>query len=182
MDTEYPDFDPVATIARHLRDGGDVIRCAAARAIGSLGDEAAASDLIAALLDQDPDVRTDAMAALVSCARPRDNEAIRRSLAGDPVKEVKVLALQALCRLKDAGSSPLIRALARDRCDDDITWEDGAGIWDDWLDVQVAAITTLGSLGDSEAVMISSKPAPMRWPRNLIAWCSMPWRRFRRVE
>ncbi len=152
MDTEYPDFDPVATIARHLRDGGDVIRCAAARAIGSLGDEAAASDLVAALLDQDPDVRTDAMAALVSCARPQDNEAIRRSLTGDPVKEVKVLALQALCRLKDAGSSPLIRALAKDRCDDDVAWEDGAGMWDDWLDVQVAAITALGNMGVSEAV------------------------------
>ena len=60
-------------------------------------------------MDPDPDLRADAMAALVRCARPEDAPAIRRSLAGDPVGEVKVAAVQALARLKDGGSVPLLR-------------------------------------------------------------------------
>lgn len=147
-----PSLDPVATICRHLRDGEDVVRCAAARALGALGEERAAPDLVAALLDEDPDVRCDAMAALAVCARQEDADVIRRSLMGDPVKEVKVSAIEALCRLKDRDSIPLFRALARDRCDHDVAWEDGVGLWDDWLDIQVAAIVALGDLDVVDAV------------------------------
>ncbi len=144
--------DPVAVILPHLRDGEDVVRCAAARALAALGSEEAAAALVDALLDEDPDVRTDAMAALVRCARPQDADAIRRSLMGDPVKEVKALAVQALARLADGGSVPLLRSLAKDRCDHDVAWEDGAGMWDDWLEVQLAAIAALGQMGRGDAV------------------------------
>lgn len=147
-----PTIDPVAAISRHLREGNDIIRCAAARAIGAVGDERAAPDLVDALLDEDPDVRSDAMAALVTCARQEDADAIRRSLMGDPVREVKVSAIQSLCRLKDGASIPLLRALVKDRCDHDVAWAEDSGIWDDWLDVQDAAITALGALGVHEAI------------------------------
>ena len=147
-----PHIDPVAAIARHLREGEDIIRCAAARAIGAVGDERAAPDLVDALLDEDPDVRSDAMAALVTCARQEDADAIRRSLMGDPVREVKVSAIQSLCRLKDGASIPLLRVLVKDRCDHDIAWAEDSSIWDDWLDVQDAAITALGALGVHEAI------------------------------
>ena len=108
-----PSLDTVRAIARHLHKGEDVVRCAAARALGAIGDEKAAPALVDALLDEDPDVRTDAMAALVHCARPEDADAIRRSLLGDPVKEVKVFAIEALSRLADGASVPLLRGLAR---------------------------------------------------------------------
>ena len=103
-------------------------------------------------MDPDPDLRADAMAALARCARPEDAPAIRRSLAGDPVGEVKVAAIQALARLKDGGSVPLLRALALSRCETEVAWEEPGSGWDDWLDVQVAAIGALGAIGVEAAV------------------------------
>ena len=103
-------------------------------------------------MDPDPDLRADAMAALARCARPEDAPAIRRSLAGDPVGEVKVAAIQALARLKDGGSVPLLRALALGRCEAEVAWEEPGSGWDDWLDVQVAAIEALGAIGAEEAI------------------------------
>lgn len=144
--------DTISATSRHLRDGDDWIRCAAARAIGTIGNQEAAPVLLNALLDEDEDVRTDAMSALVTCARPEDAETIRRSLTGDPVKEVKTFAIQALVALRDAGSIPLFLSLAKDRCEDEIAWEDGAGMWDDWLDIQIASLNALGALGARDAV------------------------------
>lgn len=144
--------ESIETIVRHLREGEDLVRCAAARALGAIGDEAAAPVLVEALLDEDADVRVDAMAALVRCARPADADAIRRSLMGDPEKDVKVAAIEALSRLADGASVPLIRALAKDRCAHDVAWDDDAGMWDDWLDVQVAAIAALGDMNVSAAI------------------------------
>jgi len=142
--------DPVRIISPHLKAPEEPIRCAAARALGALGGEDAAPALVDALLDSDPDVRADAMAALARCARPQDAPAIRRSLYGDPVGEVKTAAVRALGRLGDEASTALLRALARDRCESEMAWEEGS--WDDWLDVQVAAITALGELGAESAV------------------------------
>ncbi len=142
--------DPASVISPYLRAPEEPIRCAAARALGALGDEKAAPALVDALLDPDPDVRADAMAALVYCARAKDAPAIRRSLQGDPVGEVKTAAVRALGRLKDEASTKLLRALARDRCESEVAWEEGS--WDDWLDVQVAAIMALGDMGAESAV------------------------------
>ena len=142
--------DPIRIISSCLRAPEEPIRCAAARALGALADEKAAPALVDALLDPDPDVRADAMAALARCARPQDAAAIRRSLQGDPVGEVKTAAVRALGRLRDEGSTALLRALARDRCDAEVAWDEGS--WDDWLDVQVAAITALGDMGPEAAV------------------------------
>ncbi len=143
---------PVDIILQRLKAEDEVVRCAAARALAALGDAAAAPGLVEALLDEDPDVRTDAMYALVRCARPEDADALRRSLLGDPVKEVKILAIEALAAVKDAASLPLLMALSKDRCDHDVAWEDEAGMWDDWLDVQLAAIAALGEMAAQEAV------------------------------
>lgn len=145
-------LDPVPAIVTHLQNGEDVIRCAAAQALGALGDTKAAPALTDALLDEDPDVRADAMAALVTCGRVSDADTIRRSLMGDPVREVKVAAVQALCRLNDRASIPLLQALAKDRCNNDVAWDEADGPWDDWLDVQLAAVEALGDMAAVEAV------------------------------
>ncbi|MEM7024649.1 MAG: HEAT repeat domain-containing protein, partial [Pseudomonadota bacterium] len=144
-------LDPVRVVTRHLQHDDAVIRCAAARALGALADQRAAPDLIQALRDEDPDVRTDSMAALVHCARPEDANAIRDSLIGDPVNEVKVAAIEALARLGDHDSIPLLRLLVRDRAEDQIAWEDDDG-FDPWLDIQIEAIGALGDLGAAEAI------------------------------
>ncbi|MDE0388817.1 MAG: HEAT repeat domain-containing protein [Rhodospirillales bacterium] len=146
------DIDPVQAIAPSLAGPDDIIRCAAARALGALGGEGAAAPLVDVLMDPDPDLRVDAMTALARCARPKDAPAIRRSLEGDPVGEVKVAAIRALARLKDESSVSLLQALARSRCDDEVAWEDENSGWDEWLDVQVAAIEALGVIGADEAV------------------------------
>lgn len=142
--------DPTSVISPYLRAPEEPVRCAAARALGALGDGNAAPALVDALLDPDPDVRADAMGALVRCARPQDAAAVRRSLQGDPVGEVKTAAVRTLGRLGDEASTELLRALARDRCESEVAWEEGS--WDDWLDVQVAAITALGDMGAEAAV------------------------------
>ncbi len=144
--------DPVGIIAPHLAAPEEPIRCAAARALGALGDENAAPALVGALADADPDVRSDAMAALERCARPRDAAAIRRSLADDPVADVKTAAVRALCRLEDEASVEVLRALSNDRCEPRIAWEPPDEGWDDWLDVQVAAIAALGEMRVEAAV------------------------------
>lgn len=144
--------DPAAMIAKYLRDDDAVIRCAAAKAFSALKGTAGAPALIEVLVDEDPDVRTDVMEALVACARPDGAAAILKSLEGDPVKEVKIFAVRALARLDDPTGLPLILRLARDRADDEVAWEDEAGMWDDWLDVQIAAIEALGRMQASEAI------------------------------
>jgi|GEM_PF-2229752 len=151
-----PRLDAAAVIARHLQSEDEVTRCLAAKALGNIGantgGDVGADALVAALMDTDPDVRADAMEALVACARPQDAAQLRRSLIGDPVQEVKVAALRALAGLGDRDSIALIRRLALDRAEDTVSWEDTAGMWDDWLEVQIAAVEALGELDASEAV------------------------------
>ena len=151
-----PRLDAADVIARHLQSEDEVTRCLAAKALGNIGantgGDVGADALVAALMDTDPDVRADAMEALVTCARPQDAADIRRSLIGDPVQEVKVAALRALAGLGDRDSIALIRRLALDRAEDTVSWEDTAGMWDDWLEVQIAAVEALGELDAAGAV------------------------------
>lgn len=146
--------DPVPLILDQLASGNDVIRTGAVRAAAALAidDDRVRVALLEALLDEDPDVRTDAMDALVQCARPQDAETLRRSLLGDPVREVKHAAVRALTRLNDTASIPILRKLVTTRAEDDVAWEDDTDAWDDWLDVQIAVIDALGQMGAQGAI------------------------------
>ncbi|NSX55650.1 HEAT repeat domain-containing protein [Parasulfitobacter algicola] len=145
-------LDALSLISRHLASDNAVIRCAAARALGALNDPRAASMLVDALMDEDPDVRDDAMMALRRCAAPEHAQTILESLLGDPVKDVKIAAIQVLAKLNAVIAIPVLRGLALDRMEDKIAWEDQAGMWDDWLEVQIAAIAALGKMQDRGAV------------------------------
>ncbi|NNE88063.1 MAG: hypothetical protein HKN27_08300, partial [Silicimonas sp.] len=140
---------------KHLGSDNDVLRSAAIRALPCLeGEQANANraSFLAALLDPDPDVRSDAMEALAPLARPEDATALLQSLEGDPVREVKLAAISALVRLKDRTAIPLFRALATTRAEDRVTWEDAGSDWEDWLDIQTAAIRALGDLRADTAI------------------------------
>ncbi len=143
-----------ATLGEILSDGADLHRCLAARASGSIGAPASVEPLIAALLDEDEDVRTDAAEALSQIADPRSSRQLRDNLLGDPCSDVKLAAIEALVKLHDEQIIPWLRRIVRGR-DEDIVWNDEEFLvsgWDDWVDIQLKAIKALADLNVVEAV------------------------------
>lgn len=146
--------DVCAALCRVLGDGVDVHRCLAARALGRIGHPAAAEPLIAAMLDEDSDVRTDAAAALGRMADPRAGRQLLENLLGDPCGEVKMAAIEALVRIREREAIPWLRCLVRGR-DEDIVWDEDEFFengWDDWVDIQAKAVQALADFGAGEAV------------------------------
>ncbi|WP_424969235.1 HEAT repeat domain-containing protein [Dinoroseobacter sp. S76] len=146
--------ETAATLATHIQSDNEIIRSAAIKALAGLGVAPALSLplLTDALMDPDPDVRTDAMDALSRCALPEHTELLVFSLEGDPVREVKRAALSGLARLRATSALDLIRALTLSRSEDRVAWEDENSDWEDWLDIQIAAIEALGEMRATEAI------------------------------
>ena len=141
-------------ICRVLREGIDVHRCLAARALGRIGRAEDVDTLVAALLDEDEDVRTDAAAALARSAPRAAGEQLLENLLGDPCSSVKLNAIDALVAMRHPEVASWLRRLVRGR-DEDMAWDEGDFYeqgWDDWLDVQVEAIQGLADLGVEGAV------------------------------
>lgn len=141
------------TLCQITRDGMDIHRCIAARALGRMGDSAASETLIAALLDEDEDVRADAAAALVHIGDPAAEKQLLENFIGDPCRDVKLSAIDALANIGSTEVVPLLRRVVRGR-DTEIVWDEDdyfASGWDDWTDIQVKAIRALGEIGDAEA-------------------------------
>ncbi len=146
--------DVVVKLSELLRGGIDVHRCAAAAALGRIGDPRSVDVLIEALLDEDPDVRTDAASALANNPDPRATDQLMQNLLGDPCAEVKDAAIRALTALRHQPLVPWLRRLAVRR-DPEIVWDDGKFYddgWDDWVDIQVQAIKSLGDFAVEDAV------------------------------
>jgi HEAT repeat protein len=143
-----------AALARVLRDGVDIHRCLAAQALGHIGSPLGVAALVAALLDEDEDVRVDAAGALARLAPAEAEKPLLENLVGDPSTEVKLGAIDALVRLRSAGLVPWLRPLLKGR-DDGIAWDETdyyQGGWDDWLDIQVKAVEALAEFGVEDAV------------------------------
>ena len=141
-------------LAEVLRDGIDIHRCAAAQALGRLGDAGAREPLLAALLDEDEDVRYDAADALLRLNDPRAASQLLENLIGDPNGNVKGIAIKALARFGHIEVVDWLRRIVRDRAEE-IAWDQDAfydGGWDDWLDLQVGAIEALAELGVEASV------------------------------
>ena len=145
---------PLSILLEYLNSENAVLRTAALRAFVCLEPDAAVKRqaLKDALLDPDPDIRSDAMEALARLATPADSAVIRRSLEGDPVREVKIAATEAMGRVAQGEDIALLRALTLSRCEDEVAWEDELGDWEDWLDVQIAAIGALGDLAQTDSI------------------------------
>ncbi len=152
--SDAPDKAEPLSLGHWLTLDNEVLRSTAYRALPACGTspETCRQLYLDALMDPDPDIRSDAMEALVCRARPEDAEVIRQSLLGDPVREVKLAAMRLLSDLGDQGSIPILRALVLSRHEPDVAWEDELGDWDDWLDVQIEAIAALGRIGAVEAI------------------------------
>lgn len=134
----------------------DVLRCEAVQALGYLPGDESVEAISRALLDEDEDVRCDAISALSHIADARVVPALIENLKFDPCGDVKVLAIELLGRLHARDAIPLLRALVTSRdgggeieWDEDSFFEDG---WDDWIDIQTNAIVALGLLADEAAV------------------------------
>jgi len=106
-----------------LSDGVDIHRYLAARASGRIGAPASVQPLIAALLDEDEDVRTDAAEALLELADPRAAQQLLENLLGDPCTEVKLAAIESLAKLQDAKVIPWLRRMVKGR-DEEIVWDE----------------------------------------------------------
>ncbi len=138
-----------------LKDGIDVHRCAAARALGQVSQSDTTAALVAALMDEDPDVRVDAATALGQVKDPKTARKLMDNLIGDPDSEVKKAVIPALVAMKFTPVLPILRLLAVSRGAEEIAWDEGEFYetgWDNWADIQLAAIRGLGDLGDEEAV------------------------------
>ncbi|MDP6882916.1 MAG: HEAT repeat domain-containing protein [Rhodospirillales bacterium] len=137
-----------------LSDGADVHRCLAAQALGRIGAPTAVQPLIAALLDEDEDVRTDVAEALSELADPRASQQLLENLLGDPCTEVKLAAIETLAKLGDKKVIPWLRRMVKGR-DEEIVWDEEeffASGWDDWVDLQIKAVDALAVLNAGEAV------------------------------
>ncbi|MEP2030514.1 MAG: hypothetical protein ABJI96_17600 [Paracoccaceae bacterium] len=143
----------VDAIAPYLSHDNEVIRCAALRAYAAWAPpERAREALLEKFLDPDPDIRADAIERLVGLATAKDATALRTSLEGDPVRESKMAAIEALSALRDETSIPILRKLVHSRSEDSVAWEDDGGDWDEWLDIQLAAIKALGHMQVADAI------------------------------
>ncbi|MEM9778478.1 MAG: HEAT repeat domain-containing protein, partial [Pseudomonadota bacterium] len=148
------DQRPSHALSPWLESQNEVLRCAAIRATSGLCEDVdmQRETLLTALMDPDPDVRTDAMEAFAPLARDGDAGTLLLSLSGDPVREVKLAAIAGLGGLQCPEASGLLRSLARSRAEDQVAWEDEDSDWEDWLDIQIAAIKALGQMGDASAI------------------------------
>ena len=146
---------PQDVLSEILETGLDVHRCAAARALGQIGADGTVEKLVKALLDDDPDVRTDVAEALGVLGDPSCAGSLMESLIGDPETDLKKAALAALIDFGHAPVVPLLRKLAVSRTDE-IDWDEDEFYlegWDSWVDMQLLAIRGLAKFGASEAVM-----------------------------
>ncbi len=142
------------TLGTILTDGIDIHRCQAARALGRIGSLAGVQPLIKALLDEDEDVRTDAAEALLELADPLAGEQLFENLLGDPCTEVKLAAIETLAKLQDRRVIPWLRRMVKGR-DEEIAWDEEeffSSGWDDWIEIQMAAVCALADLNATEAV------------------------------
>jgi len=138
-----------------LTDGIDVHRCAAARALGAIRLPQSSAVLVAALLDEDPDVRVDAATALADVQDTKTARKLMDNLIGDPEADVKKMAIQALVAMNYTPVIPILRLLTVSRGEDQIAWDEDEFYqdgWDSWVDIQQAAIEGLAVFAPAEAV------------------------------
>lgn len=95
--------DAVVPLLEALRAGGTQVRALAAEALGLIGDERAATGLVAALIDDDSDVRFEALVALGQLPGPVAEAGIAEMVSSDDIRLARVAT--RLSRDRRAGSA-----------------------------------------------------------------------------
>ncbi len=141
----------VALLSELLANGEEREKCLSAQILGKFGSPAAQAALVEALRDEDEDVRSDVIDALIHAGQELDTDVLLWSLQNDPVLEVKLAAIEGLAKTGGDVAVELLKKLAKDRCEEDVVWDGYGAEWDDWLDVQRKAILALGRLKQESA-------------------------------
>lgn len=144
-----------SSLLKVLKEGADVQRCAAAKALGSLKHEDSVEPLIEALLDEDPDVRADVAEALARIKSPKANKQLLENFIGDPDTDVKRYALRALIDMRYGPVQEWLEKLLREE-DDEIQWDVVDFFdreWDDREDFRVLAIESIGLFKGADAIV-----------------------------
>ncbi len=127
----------------------DVEQCLVVQALAHFPQEETISILLEQLRNPDVDVRCDCAKSLSILQDKRAIPILIENLVQDPVGEAKLLYVEALRSLKAYEAANILSILAYSRGEEEnIIWEEDGSGWDDWLDVQLAAIKTLGELAD----------------------------------
>ncbi len=141
------DLTPLGCLQQALTEGSEPERCLAAQGLGWFGGRNAAEALIDAVRDPDPDVRAEVALALARAGNGAATGPLLDNLRDDPVGEVKSVYISTLKTLGAREAFDLICSLVTGRGEDfEVQWEDDFSGWDDWLDVQLAAIESLGTI------------------------------------
>ncbi len=144
-------FDQLSNM---LSDGIDIHRCVAATAIAKLNQPKSFEVLEKGLIDEDEDVRSDVVDALVMIEDPSSAKAVMENFLGDPCPEVKLAAIDLLAAVNHQPIIPYLLKLVTGTSED-INWDNSgyyATGWDDMLEIQVSAINALAKMKVVEAV------------------------------
>ncbi len=135
----------IDALIRLLENGDEADRCYSARALGMIGDSRAIPALQNRLQDEDIDVCVDATAALGELGDSQATPVLTELLLREPESEVKIAAAEALGRIGDNSAVEALLSVARERPEELVT--DITETWDDYWDLQLKAVQTLGLIG-----------------------------------
>lgn len=120
-------------------------------ALSKIDQQQAHEIIISQLRSPDPDLRCDVGEILAKITNEKSIDPLIENLIQDPCGEAKAIYVLALQQLNAIKAINLLCTLVKGRGEDEgIVWEDDASGWDDWLDVQIAAINALGQICDEE--------------------------------
>jgi len=142
----------IETLCSLITTGNEVDRCYASRTLGVLEDVNAIPTLVQCLRDEDIDVSMDAAEALGRIGNLDAIPPLLESLKHDPNGEVKIAVVDALGKIGGQNIIAPLLEIAKS-CPDTIAWDD-SGDWNDWWDMQLKAVTALGSMRVPEAVPV----------------------------
>lgn len=132
-----------------IENNSEIEQCLSVQALGYFSNKQSLKILLQQLRNPDEDVRSDAGIALGILKDKNAIPLLIENLIQDPVGEAKVIYIEALKALNAYESANLLCVLVSTRGEEEnVAWEEDSSGWDDWLDVQRAAIITLGSFGE----------------------------------
>jgi len=133
-----------------LSENSEVEQCLAVQALGYMPPDKSIKLLIEHLRNPDEDVRCDVGKSLAILKDKRAIKPLIENIIEDPVGEAKVIYIQTLQALKAYEGADILFALVNSRGKkENVAWEEDNSGWDDWLDVQIAAMNALGAFGEN---------------------------------